>query len=104
MTIPHDDIIQLKLLELLDRTPDGTMHCNDVYSALATQFPELTEEEISAPYQSSLSKWANRVQWARQHLVEKGWLLRPYSGEGPGYWTISAKGRKALHDPIDLGF
>ena len=102
MAIPHDHIIKLSLLELLHKAPNGTMHCNDVYKALAEQFPKLTKDELTLPYRTSLSKWANRVQWARQHLVEEGLLLRPHAGKGRGYWTISESGRRALTDPIDI--
>lgn len=102
MTIPHDDIIQVKLLEVLDKASNGTMHCNDVYSELARQFPMLTREELTVPYQTSLSKWANRVQWAREHLAKQGFILRPNAGQGRGYWTISQAGRNAFHDPIDI--
>ena len=102
MAIPHDDVIQLQLLELLSNAPDGTMHCNDVYTKLAELFPRLTADELFIPYRTSASKWANRVQWARQHLVQAGLLLRPHAGSGRGFWTISDKGRKALSALIDI--
>lgn len=102
MTIPHDDIIKLKLLELLDKEPNGTMHCNEVFKELAREFPMLTKAELTDPYQTSQSHWANRVQWARQHLAEEGCILRPNAGGVRGYWTITQAGRKALHEPIDI--
>lgn len=71
------------------------MYCQDVYSTLAHQFPHLVDDETSIPYGNSLSHWANRVQFARQHLVEKAWLNCMLQS-GRGYWEISATGRHAL--------
>ena len=98
MAIPNDERIQWELMSLLLSAPNAQMHCQDVYRRLAAKFPELTDDEQNVPYRDSQSHWANRVQWARQHLVDKGWLLRPYSADGRGYWKVSAKGRKALAD------
>jgi hypothetical protein len=95
MALPNDEDIQVRLLELLAVAPGGQMHCNDVYRAVAKRFPLLSRAELEHPYRSSLSHWANRVQFARLHLVHKGLLLRPYSGGGRGYWAISPQGRRA---------
>lgn len=96
MALPHDEDIQADLLRLLSVAPEGRMHCRDVYKALARHYQSLTNDELTVPYRSSLSHWANRVQFARLHLVNKGWVLRPVMGGGRGYWTISSKGRKVL--------
>jgi hypothetical protein len=98
MALPSDTQIQWQLMSLLASVPDGQMHCRDVYTALAARFPTLTVDELTVPYGSSISHWANRVQFARLHLVNKGWLLRPHSGDGRGYWKVSAEGRKAFAD------
>lgn len=95
MTLPNDEVTQFEFLRLLTRAPDGGMHSNDVYKNLAYSFPSLTEDETSVPYQNSQSHWANRGQFARLHLVKKGWLLT-VTGGGRGYWKISPEGRKAL--------
>jgi restriction endonuclease Mrr len=102
MTIPHDDIIKYSLLKLLDNALNGTMHCNDVYKELAKEFPMLTHSELNDPYRSSLSHWANRVQWAREHLAKQGYILRPRNGAMRSYWSITESGQRALHDPIDV--
>jgi hypothetical protein len=100
MTIPHDEDIQKRLLDLLKHSFDGTMHCNDVYSSLAKQFPELSDDEKSVPYQTSLSKWSNRVQFARLHCVNKELLYSAKAGpaKGRGFWTITEKGREHKFD------
>jgi hypothetical protein len=92
MAIPHDHLIRLQLLGLLKEAPNGTLHCNDVYRLLAAAFPCLTKEELTVPYANSVSKWANRVQFARLHLVLFGYIEPPYLS-GRGYWTISKVGR-----------
>lgn len=96
MSIPHDDDIKDQLLKLLSRAPDGTMHCQDVYDKLADVFPEVTQDEIDEPYRNSLSKWANRVQFARLHCVGKDYILRARdeNAQGWGYWTITEAGKR----------
>lgn len=94
MSIPHDNHLQHALLLLLSKAPDGTMHCNDVYVELAKLFPELTDEEMNVRYRESKSKWANRVQFARLHCVQSGYIFDAQSGiKGTGYWSITNKGR-----------
>ena len=95
MSLPHDQDIQVAILRLLASAPKGTMHCQDVYRILAQEFPELTYEELWEPYRRSVSHRANRVQFARWRLIEKGFLLR-YTGRGRGFWSISDAGRAWL--------
>ena len=83
-------------MDLLEKTPGGKMHCNDVYRELAKRFPELTKEEKEDPYQTSLSHWANRVQFAVLHMKKQGWLLHHTVAGGKGIWAISDKGREWL--------
>src|SRR5437879_109906 len=98
MAIPHDHDIQIGLLRLLADAPDGSMHCADVYKALAQHFPGLTKDDVTIPYRNSISHWANRVQFARLHLVEQGWLLPPYFANDRGIWTITGAGRQWLRE------
>lgn len=96
MTIPHDDVIKKELLSLLASASDGRMDVQKIYIKLAKLHPELTEQEKYDRYQNSFSKWANRVQFARLHLVNQGLIYR--AGAGPravnGIWIITEKGRK----------
>lgn len=93
--LPHDEDIQVELLNLLARAPGGRMHCQDVYAMLAQSFPNLTDDELTVPYRHSVSHWANRVQFARQHLIERGWLVA-HSEDERSYWKISMAGRAEL--------
>jgi hypothetical protein len=96
MSIPHDDVIKNELLSLLASSTDGRLHVHKIYKELAKLHPELTEQEKYDRYRNSLSKWANRVQFARLHLVAHGMIYR--AGAGPraahGEWIITEKGRK----------
>lgn len=94
MAIPNDNIIQDELLKLLHNTEGKMLHCNVVYDELAKLFPELTEEEKTKKYRESKSKWANRVQFARLHLVNYGLLLDAKETKKFGYWKISTSGEE----------
>ncbi|MBI5786735.1 MAG: winged helix-turn-helix domain-containing protein [Rhodocyclales bacterium] len=96
MSIPNDHAIQVFLLQLLEQSLDGKMHCNDAYWLLARQFPQLTTAELHDPYQNSLSHWANRVQFAVLRLKEQALMLHHTVAGGKGIWAISEKGRAWL--------
>ena len=95
MAIPDDSTIQYSLLHLLSQQPGGMLRSHDVYRILSDQFPQLTHAELHDPYANSVSHWANRVQWAVQHLRESG-LLQQHGTSGRGRWIISSAGRKWL--------
>jgi restriction endonuclease Mrr len=91
--IPHDDEIQGELISYLLDRPGHRASASQCYEALAERFPSLTWDELHLKYQNSVSKWANRVQFARLHLVQSGHLYR--AGEGPtpspGVWILTPK-------------
>jgi restriction endonuclease Mrr len=96
MAIPHDDVIQLELLRVLSSAREGQMRCQDAYASLELRFPKLTHDEVAYSYRASTSEFSNRVQWARLHLVEQGWVHPPHLGGGRGNWAISDTGRARL--------
>lgn len=91
--IPNDEEIQKALISYLLDRPGRRASAGQCYEALAELFPELTWDEVNLKYQNSVSKWANRVQFARLHLVQSGDLYR--AGEGPnpstGVWILTPK-------------
>ena len=95
MSIPDDYVIQRELLSLLASSPDGRLHIRNVCDELAKLHPELTDQEKHQKYVNSRSKWANRVQFARLHLVNGRMIYS--DGEGPnptrGVWIITEKGQ-----------
>jgi hypothetical protein len=101
MTIPDDSIIQMNILSLLATAADRRMHVQTIYDELAKLHDELTPQEMSQRYDNSVSKWANRIQFAKHHLVYKDLIHRAGSGPNPshGIWIITEAGRKvAGHD------
>ena len=92
MTIPSDNDVQVQLLRLLASTPEGCIYCQDAYRLLAKHFPGLTHDELRVPYQTSPSKWANAVQWAREHLAQRHLVHRPTTGAGRGNWMLTEAG------------
>lgn len=94
MTIPADTILQEELLQLLLSRSDHSALPAQVYTELAEQHPEITEREKTQRFQNSVSLWANRVQFARLHLVGRGLLYRANGGPGAyrGIWKLTPKG------------
>ena len=94
MAIPDDDTIQRELLKLIASQPEKRLLASAAYEKLAQLHPELTHEERTQRYRNSVSKWANRVQFARLHLANRGLLYRAGVGAnaGLGYWVITPKG------------
>lgn len=94
MAIPDDNIIQQELLALIAAKPNKRVHASNAYDELAPLHPELTHQELTERYQNSVSKWANRVQFARLHLVNKGLLYRAKDGPNAsaGYWVLTPAG------------
>jgi len=80
----------------LARSPNGRLRASDCYDELANLFPEVTVEERTLKFQNSVSQWANRIQFCRQHLVDRGFIYN--AGEGPsperGVWVTTPSGRE----------
>lgn len=98
MPIPNDEVIQKELLNLLAHAPDGRLHVHNIYTELAKLHPELTAQELNAPYRNSKSLWANRVQFARLHLTQRRLLYKDGYGPNPsrGVWIITDAGKKRV--------
>lgn len=94
MAIPHDEDIQDALIDYLFHSVGHRAHAQVCYAALQDRFPDLTPEEVSEKYRSSVSKWANRVQFARLHLVNDGYVYPAKAGPAPspGVWILTPLG------------
>ena len=92
MPIPD---FQTLMRPLLDAHSDGEEHLNrDLVDQLAREF-ELTEDERREMLPSGRAKlFANRVGWAKTHIMQAGLLTSPRRGIS----RITEKGRQALHD------
>jgi len=92
MAIPSEKDIELPLLTEIEAA-GGEARARDLYDRVARHFPQLTPADRSAKYPASgLPIWRNRVQWARQHLVNKGEL----DASTRGVWKITSGGRGRL--------
>ena len=90
MSFPKQSEVELPLLKTLLEL-GGKAEPREVYWRLATIFPQLTQEDLTArmPSNPSIFRWHNLVQWSRQKLVEKGDL----DGSTRGIWKLTARGR-----------
>jgi restriction system protein len=70
----------------------GKAPAKDVYPAVTEKFSQLTPGDIAEQLPSGGNKWTNRMQWARQRLVERGEMA---SG-GVGVWVITPEGTSRL--------
>jgi len=96
VAIPSEKDIELPLLQEIV-VVGGEARPRDLYDKVARHFPQLTpsDQTVSHP-RSGLLIWANRVAWARQHLVNKGEL----DASVRGIWRITDKGRVRLDKAI----
>jgi len=96
MAIPSERDIELPLLQEIV-VVGGEARPLDLYERVAKHFPKLTsaDQRLRHP-RSGLPIWSNRVQWARQHLVNKGEI----DASTRGIWRITDKGRARLDKAI----
>src|SRR5437016_12988845 len=71
----------------------GSVKTEKAILGLKKYFPSLTEGELSVVLKSGDQRWANRVRWARQSLVQKGQL----DPSAYGVWSITESGRTRLN-------
>jgi hypothetical protein len=92
MSLPHESVVQSSLMALIDKQPGRVVEPPDAYRLLEPEFACLTTDETRYAYQHSVSKFANHVQRAVQHLKNEGWLLETVQS-GRGRWEFSARAR-----------
>ena len=92
MAIPSEKDIELPLLQELEAV-GGEARPGELYGRVAKHFPHLTSADQKARHpKSGILIWTNRVQWARQHLVNKGEI----DASVYGIWKITERGRARL--------
>ena len=89
--MPKVHEIEVPLLRAL-HSLGGKAPAKDVYPVVTKGFPQLTPGDIAEQLPSGGNKWTNRIQWARQRLVERGEMA---SG-GQGVWVITPEGVSRL--------
>jgi len=92
MAIPSEKDIELPLLREIEAA-GGEARPLELYDKVARHFLQLTPSDQTAKHpRSGLFIWANRVAWARQHLVNRGEI----DASIRGIWKITEKGRARL--------
>jgi len=92
MAIPSEKDIEFPLLQEIV-VVGGEARPLELYERVAKHFPKLTLDDKRARHpRSGLPIWSNRVQWARQHLVNKGEI----DASTRGIWKITEKGRARI--------
>jgi restriction system protein len=91
MAIPLQKSVELPLLKALDGA-GGQLKIKEVGEKVEKYFQELTDEDKASRLESGGNRWINRVQWARQRLIEKGEVDSPERG----VWRITDLGRARL--------
>lgn len=92
MAIPSEKDIELPLFREIEAA-GGEARPSELYDKVARHFLQLTPSDQTAKHpRSGLLIWANRVAWARQHLVNRGEIDASIRGT----WKITEKGRARL--------
>ena len=92
MAIPSEKDIELPLLQEIEAA-GGEAKPSHLYDKVAKHSPQLTTADQKARHPTTgILIWRNRVQWARQHLVNKGEI----DASVYGIWKITERGRARL--------
>ena len=91
--LPKQKEIEAPLLEVLAEM-GGQGKASDIYPLVRRKFPQIREEDLAETLPSGANKWINAIQWARQHLVNRGEMDSP----AYGIWRITTKGRQCLEE------
>ena len=92
MSIPSEKDIEVPLLKELEAV-GGKAKPSELYDKVAKHFPNLTSDDLQAKHpRTGIPIWTNRVQWARQHLVNRGQI----DASVRGVWRITEEGRTRL--------
>lgn len=96
MEYPSSLTVESSLLRFLYER-GGSVKSNEVYAplgallGLSVDDMQRSLDEVQG-YGGERRKWDNMVQWARNSLAKKGFVLRPSSGTPHGVWTLTEKG------------
>lgn len=91
MAFPTQREIEIPLLQALIDA-GGEARPADIYPAVATRFPDLSDEDQRQRLESGALKWEKDVQFARQRLFISSEIDSPMRG----VWRITQAGRDRL--------
>ena len=96
MTFPTYAEMFEPLLLLLSGHPQG-VRPKEVYSPLASRFPQLDVDDLEQRMPDGRNEWQNRVQWTRELLAKEGLLDRTRRG----IWQLTPEGFEAARRMSD---
>ena len=91
MALPKQDDIEIPLLEELEKR-GGEAQPREIYPKVTNRFTQITQVDLNLTTKQGGSLWENRIQFARQKLVEKGEIDKSTRG----MWRITDIGRARL--------
>src|SRR5579883_1052397 len=94
VTLPsaYDTRLWLALLYEIEAA-GGQGRPSALYPRMRAYFPQITEADLALKnVHTGENKWRNRIQWARQKLVERGCIDSPQRG----IWRLTDRGRQWL--------
>ena len=93
MALPKQDEIEVPLLEELERM-GGEVPPSELYPKVTKHFPHITQADLNLTTRQGGSLWENRIQFARQKLVEN----KQVDSSTRGIWRITDSGRSRLRE------
>lgn len=94
--MPKQTEMEIPLIEVIC-TLGGQGTPQQIYPLMTKKFPSLTKEDLEETMLSGYNKWTNRIQWVRQHLIDKGELVSPQRG----IWAITEKGKMRIDKLVE---
>jgi len=89
--LPKEKDIEVPLLKALSQL-GGQGKPNDIYPLVTKAFPKIPAEDFLEQISTGANKWTNRIQWARQALINKGELSSPERG----LWAVTDLGLERI--------
>ena len=91
VALPTQADVKPVLLQVLAEL-GGRARPREVYPRVTDRFPEITPEDLSAVFGDGRTpQWQNRIQWARQNLVDEGLI----DASERGIWQLTPAGAEA---------
>ena len=94
MALPTQQEIHVPLLKEIDARGGDARPGTELYRAVASHFPRITESDLKEAITSGTNRWEKYVNYARLKLVHRGDIDKSVYG----VWRITDKGRLRLRE------
>ena len=92
MALPTQKEIQVPLLHEIEVRGGEARPETELYRAVASHFPQITEADLKEEVTSGTNRWEKHVNYARLQLVHEGEIDKSVRG----IWGITERGRRRL--------